>query len=172
MIKVRFLRSCRVCERGTLATFGKEWVHPKTGTLPGRCHVQGRAGEARNHATWISKSRYARFRASSVRDFDEDALLETLTERTTPTTTSRQRGIYASIIASVSLCFAKISIGRLQAVQVKCKPVGNGSIARPQPTLTCTSAHAGHRARQASPFSRPGRVRLSGAGPKVFRKGQ
>ena len=29
-----------------------------------------------------------------------------------------------------------------------------------------------HRARQASPFSRPGRVRLSGAGPKVFRKGQ
>ena len=51
-------------------------------------------------------------------------------------------------------------------------PVGNGSIARPQPTLTCTWAHAGHRARQASPFSRPGRVRLSGAGPKVFRKGQ
>ena len=119
MIKVRFLRSCRVCECGTLATFGKEWVHPKTGTLffPGRCHVQGRAGEARNHATWSSKSRYARFRASSVRDFDEDAL-ETLTERTTPTTTSRQRGIYASIIASVSLCFATISIGRLQAVQV------------------------------------------------------
>ena len=62
------------------------------------------AGEARNHATWISKSRCARFRASSVRDFDEDAL-ETLTERTTPTTTSRQRGIYASIIASVSIVF-------------------------------------------------------------------
>ena len=55
------------------------WVYPKTGTLyfPGRCHVQGRAGKARNHATWIRKSRYARFRASSVGDFDEDAL-ETL----------------------------------------------------------------------------------------------
>ena len=119
VIKVRFLRSCRVCGRGTLATFGKEWVYLKTGTLyfPGRCHVQGRAGEAKNHATWIRKSRYARFRASSVRDFDEDAL-ETLTKRTTPTTTSRQRGIYASIIASVSLFFATISIGRLQAVQV------------------------------------------------------
>ena len=53
---------------------------PETGTLyfPGRCHVQGRAGEARNHATWIRKSRYARFRASSARDVDEDAL-ETLT---------------------------------------------------------------------------------------------
>ena len=82
MIKVRFLRSCRVCERGTLATFGKERVYPKTVTLyfPGRCHVQGRAGEARNHATWIRKSRYARFRASSARDVDEDAL-ETLTQR-------------------------------------------------------------------------------------------
>ena len=44
--------------------------------------------------------------------------------------------------------------------------VSNGSIARPQPTLTCTWAHAGHRARRASPFSRPGRVRLSVAGPK------
>ena len=63
------------------------------------------------------KSRYARFRASSVRDFDEDAQ-ETLTERTTSTTTSRQRGICASIIASVTLCFATISIDRLQPVEV------------------------------------------------------
>ena len=120
MIKVRFLRSCRVCGRGTLTTFGKEWVYPKTGTLyfRGRCHVQGHAGEARNHTTWTRKSRYARFRASSVRDFAEDAL-ETLKERATPTMTSRQCGINASIIASVSLCFATISIGRLQAVQVQ-----------------------------------------------------
>ena len=54
------------------------------------------------------------------------------TGRMTLTKSNRQRGIYPSIVASVSLCFATILIDRLQ---VKCKPVGNGSIARLQPTL-------------------------------------
>ena len=130
VMKVLFLRSCCVCGRGTLATFGKTWVYSKTGRstlyFSGRCHVQGHAGEARTHATWIRKSRYARFRASSVRDFHEDAQ-ETLKKRMSSSMTSRQRGIWASIIASVSLCFATMSIDRLQ---VQCKPVGNGSIAR------------------------------------------
>ena len=51
---------------------GVSW---KTSTLyfPGRCHLQGRAGEAGTHATWIRKSQYAEFRASSVHDFEENA---------------------------------------------------------------------------------------------------
>ena len=48
--------------------------------------------------------------------------VDTVTKRTTSTTTSRQRGIYASIIALVSLCFPTISIDRLQ---VQCKPLAS-----------------------------------------------
>ena len=83
---------------------GKDWAYSKTGTpsYPGRC-----VGETRTHATRISTSRYARFRVSTVRDFDEDAQ-EALIERKTSTMTSRQGGINASVITSVSLCFATI----------------------------------------------------------------
>ena len=117
--------------RNVWERMGVSW---KTGTLyfPGRCHLQRRAGEARTHATWIRKSQYARFWASRVRDFDEDEqeALDRENDFNTDQSPAWDLRVYHRFS---SLCFATISIDRLQ---VKCKPVGNGSIARPQPTLT------------------------------------
>ena len=124
----------------------------------------------------IRKSRYARFRASSVLDLDEDAQdLEALTEKTTSTTTIRQRGIYPSIIASVSLCFATIPIDRLQ---VQYKPLAWQLVYYWLDRATAAHAHVSlplgtcrpSRSTGIAIFS-TGPVRLSGAGPKVFRKG-
>ena len=113
-----FALRCALCCPGTSESVSLR-LAPECSALPSR--------------KWSTK-----FRASSVRDFDEDAQ-EALRKRTTSTTTSHQRRIYTSAIAPVSLC-----LPRYRSIICSCNAslygLTNGSIARSQPTLTW--AHA------------------------------